>query len=321
MHAWENWVKRPQSVWVRKALFQVHLWTGIALGLYVFVVSLSGSLAVFNSELYSAFLPPPKTVEITGPPLSRAELRAAAQRTHPRAQITRINIWPDPHEAAVVSLGAPTYADQRFVDPYTGKDLGTARPFGLRMVSFFSQVHMNLLMGYRGRLVNGVGGSLASILSLTGIVIWWPGKRRWRDSLTVRRMANFKRFNWELHSAIGFWTFAFVFMWAITGVYLVFPRPFDAALTLIPYGQRIDFRVLAHPVHVGDFAGWPVKALWVIFGFAPPALFVTGCIMWWHRVLNPWWKRGFVASSPTTDRAGSPRIVEANAFHSERYGI
>src|ERR1700751_5598291 len=144
MNTWNNWVKRPQTLWFRRLLFQVHLWSGISLGVYIVAIYLSGSAAVFNNELYEAFLPAPKLVEITGPPLSRAELKTAAQRAHPRSTITRVNIWPDPREAAVVSLGAATYADQRFVNPYTGQDLGTARPFGLRMVSFISQLHMNL---------------------------------------------------------------------------------------------------------------------------------------------------------------------------------
>jgi len=311
MNGWEKWVRRPQKVWVRKALFQVHLWTGIALGIYVFLVCVSGSVAVFNSELYSAFLPAPRTVEITGPLLSRANLKAAAQRAHPGATITRINIWQNPHEAAVLSLGATTYGDQRFVDPYTGRDLGTARPMGLRMVSFFSQMHMNLLMGYDGRLMNGFGGFVASILSMTGIVIWWPGIRRWRASLTIRRNANPKRLNWDLHSAIGFWTFVIVFMWAITGAYLVFPRPFDSAMHLVPYaGKFVDLRVIAHPVHVGDFAGWPIKAVWVLLGLAPAVLFVTGFIMWWNRVLNPWRKRAFLIR-PRVSGFAVPRVASA----------
>lgn len=303
MNTWQKWIKRPQTIWLRKALFQVHLWTGIGLGVYVFVVCLSGSLAVFNSELYSAFLPQPKMVEIAGTRLSRDELLAAAQRAHPRATITRIQIWKDPREAAVVSLGAATYADQRFVDPYTGKDLGTARPLGLRMVSFFSALHMNLLMGYTGRLLNGGGGVLAAMLSITGMVIWWPGIRRWRRALTVRGGTNFKRLNWDLHSAIGFWTFAIVFMWAITGAYLVFPKPFDKLIAWVPSAPLLTNVGILHSMHVGDFGGWPVKALWVLLGIAPPILFVSGCIMWWYRVLNPWRKRAF------THR---PRVRELN---------
>ena len=39
-------------------------------------------------------------------------------------------------------------------------------------------------------------------------------------------------------------------------------------------------------VHFGNFAGWQVKALWVILGLTPPFLFVTGALMWWNRVLS-----------------------------------
>jgi uncharacterized iron-regulated membrane protein len=305
MNTWDQWVKRPQTIWFRRLLFQVHLWSGIGLGVYVLVVCLSGSAAVFNNELYVMFLPAPKMVEITGPPLSRAELKAAAQVTYPHATITRVNIWQDPRQAAVVSLGAATYADQRFVNPYTGQDLGTARPFGLRTVSFISSLHMNLLMGYSGRLINGVGGFLVAILSITGMVIWWPGIRRWRGSLTVRRNANPKRLNWDLHNTIGFWTFAIVFMWAITGAYLVLPKPFDKALSFIPAAARLINIGILRAVHVGNFGGWPVKVLWLVLGLAPPVLFITGFIMWWHRVLSPWVRNQSAARSRATNPAFS----------------
>lgn len=319
-NAWDQWVKRPQRLWLRRVLFQLHLWAGIGLGVYIIVIFLSGSAAVFNREIYTAFLPESKTVEISGPRLSAAELKAAAQRAHPGSPITRVTIWRDPHEAAIVSLGQATYADQRFMDPYTGKDLGTARPLGLRMVSFFSVLHMNLIMGYTGRLINGVGGFLTTVVNITGIVIWWPGIRRWRASLTLRRDVNVKRFNWDLHSVIGFWTFAIVCMWALTGTYMVFPSPFDKAINLLPHaGRFMDVFGIVHLLHVGDFAGWPVKVLWVVLGLTPPVLFVTGAIMWWNRVLNPWRKRQFVAAQVRT--SGHTTHPSATTLPSEGLGI
>jgi uncharacterized iron-regulated membrane protein len=48
-----------------------------------------------------------------------------------------------------------------------------------------------------------------------------------KRSLKIDFRANWKRLNWDLHSVVGFWMFALVFMWALTGVYLVFPRPFQ----------------------------------------------------------------------------------------------
>ena len=44
--------------------------------------------------------------------------------------------------------------------------------------------------------------------------------------------ANWKRLEWDLHSSAGFWTFAIVFMWAFTGIYLVFPDPFQRGLII-----------------------------------------------------------------------------------------
>ena len=175
----------------------------------------------------------------------------------------------DPHYAATITLGLGVNADQRLFDPYTGLDLGTARPLGLRLVSFFSQLHMNLLMDYTGRVVNGVGGFLVTALTLTGMIIWWPGIARWRDSLTVRWDTNLKRLNWSLHSAIGFWTSAIVLMWAVTGAYLVFPRPFNFIIDSLG-GRAISLGQIPHSIHVGDFGGWPVKAFGSRLAWCPP---------------------------------------------------
>jgi hypothetical protein len=47
-----QWLQRPQNVWLRRALFQIHLWTGVGVGLYVLAISISGSASVFRNEIY-----------------------------------------------------------------------------------------------------------------------------------------------------------------------------------------------------------------------------------------------------------------------------
>ena len=122
-------------------------------------------------------------------------------------------------------------------------------------------------------------------------MIWWPGIRRWRGSPQDLAGLQPKRLNWDLHSAIGFWTFALVLMWTVTGAhFLVFPKRFDAVIKLVT-GRVIPLGQIPHSIHVGDFGGWPVKALWVVLGLVPPLLFVTGFIMWWNRVVQPRLKR------------------------------
>ena len=54
MTLWQRWLTRPQEIWFRRALFQIHLWTGIAIGLYLVLISLTGSILVFRVELFLA---------------------------------------------------------------------------------------------------------------------------------------------------------------------------------------------------------------------------------------------------------------------------
>ena len=55
MTGWRRWVRQPQTVFLRKAAFQVHLWIGIGLGLYIVMLSLTGSFLVFRREMDEAF--------------------------------------------------------------------------------------------------------------------------------------------------------------------------------------------------------------------------------------------------------------------------
>jgi cytochrome b subunit of formate dehydrogenase len=96
---------------------------------------------------------------------------------------------------------------------------------------------------------------------------------------------------------VGFWTWAFSFMWGITGIYVVFPWPFQRIVGLIflpdifdprnSSDQRI-LRWLSY-LHFGEFGAhdWPLKVIWILAGLAPAVLFVSGFIMWWNRVLWP----------------------------------
>ncbi len=50
-----QWWRQPQKVWLRRALFQVHLWTGVGTGIYILLISISGSVLVFRIELHKKF--------------------------------------------------------------------------------------------------------------------------------------------------------------------------------------------------------------------------------------------------------------------------
>jgi uncharacterized iron-regulated membrane protein len=51
MSAWEHWIQHPERVWVRRHLFNIHLWVGAGAGLYIVLMSITGSMIVYRNEL------------------------------------------------------------------------------------------------------------------------------------------------------------------------------------------------------------------------------------------------------------------------------
>jgi uncharacterized iron-regulated membrane protein len=192
---------------------------------------------------------------------------------------------------------------------------------GMRLVSGLIDLHDNLLAGSTGRFVNGVGAVAVFLIALTGLVIWWPGVRTWRRSLSLRRGVGWKRFTWDLHSAAGFWSFVFVLVFAASGIYLCFPdtvaafadliepvtdenlgrRFVDDALYWLAYLHFGRINGIGIPCHGPGICDQTVKAVWATFGMAPAVMFVTGSIMWWNRVVRRWL------------RGTAPRDAEQNA--------
>lgn len=266
----------------------------MAVGLYVVIVCVTGSAVVFNPELSKKFSKNPPILSGTGAHLNQDQLKEAALKAYPDFTVRDVFTARNPDQAAEIWLDRDTETKHLFFHPYTGQDLGDSVPRGLRVLSWLLDAHVNLLYGENGRIVNGVGSIVLTLLCMTGAIIWWPGIKSWRRNLTIGLQANWKRLNWDLHNAIGFWTLLVVLMFALSGIYLVFPDPFTAVIAPDPtesdsanspgLGNEI-LNWLAR-LHFGRFAGWELKAIWVVLGLVPPVLFVTGALMWWNRVIR-----------------------------------
>jgi uncharacterized iron-regulated membrane protein len=212
----------PHSLWLRRALFQVHLWVGIATGLYILIISVSGSLIVFRRELDRMLCP-------------------GTLVTTPSGRI-------------VSTLCEPAW------------------------VSWMAEFHDHLGAGRTGLLVNGLGALAVTLMCVTGAILWWPGRARWRRSLVLRRDVSAQRFIWDLHSVLGFWLLLLVLMWALSGIYFAFPTVFNALTD--------DTTAWLARLHFGRAYGTFVEVLWVILGLVPCGLFITGTLMWWNRVVR-----------------------------------
>ena len=304
MTYFKQWIDQPRSVWLRRAIFQVHLWTGLSVGFYIVMLSVTGSVLVYSRELVSVLESPMPEFQPDRETMSLEEMTRAALHAYPGYDVTRIGTRVTQRRPAMsVDLALGDDIRERIFNPYTGEDLGDAFPVGVQAVFWLTSLHDDLLMGFNGRKINGVGSGVVTLLILTGAVVWWPGRKRIRRSVSLRWKSRWPRFTWDLHSALGFWVFALMLLWAVSGVYLAFPDPFSDLVDAISdpdaiLGDRPGDVALVWltRLHFGRFRDYPVlQALWAGLGLIPAVMFVTGSVMWWNRVLRK------VSSAPSEE--------------------
>ena len=218
-----QFLHRPQQLWWRKVMFQIHLWVGIVLALYVVVIGLTGSILVFREELTAAshrelFRAHGDPTVIASIETVYAQVRAA----YPDDSVQSIFLPYGQCENYTAYLSGPR-ALIVFADSADGHVIGQTDRARF-WISWVQKLHFCLLAGSVGELANGICAALLLILCLTGLILWWPGLRNWTQALSIRMYASWRRVNYDAHRAVGFWTLAIVCMWAVTGMTFVWSR-------------------------------------------------------------------------------------------------
>lgn len=248
-----NKQKTGHSPWVkfRKIFNDIHLWGGLISGVVVFIVCLTGTLYVYNTELREAALPGYYTVQNTGSkidPDSLLSLVAPAVK----GQVVGVKV-PFGAEKALAVLyrkksteeasggqgGRRRFPNQMMVNPYTGDVLGDpstvktktaefmGKMFGLHRWLLLNEIEKPIIEGVENRKlgswITGTATLLFLLGVLTGIVIWFPKKRRaWKNGFKIRWTANWKRVNHDLHNTLGLYTWLILFLMAVTGPFWSF---------------------------------------------------------------------------------------------------
>jgi uncharacterized iron-regulated membrane protein len=232
----------------------------------------------------------PRSVPMVGTRLIGEELRETLRRSYQGYEISSVFEGRRPESPVRVTLALQGVEIERLFDPYAARDIGLVYPPLLDAVEWVVDLHDNLLAGERGRIVNGVGATLFFLLTLSGALLWWPGKGRWTDNLLTGWPAKTRRFVQRVHVTFGFWSLPMVLVWGFTAIYFAFPDPFIWAIDSLG-GDPSDparpadaaMRALVY-WHFGRFGGMTGRLIWVVIGLIPAVLFVTGFIMWRMRV-------------------------------------
>ncbi|QNI30547.1 PepSY domain-containing protein [Alloacidobacterium dinghuense] len=252
----------PRKSWIRRALFQVHLWSGISVGIIATLVGISGSAIVYKNALDKILTPKLFQTASAEQRLSTDQLLAAAHAAHPGWSISYASIQQkynaQPPEPWVFYLVPPERRTTRltlaYFDPATGKELGTIGEAS-GIMNWLAELHFHLLGGPTGTIVNGIGAALLLLLCMTGIVLWWPGRHRLHSGFKIQWKARWLRLNWDIHSVFGFWCSIPLAIEAFTGVYYCFFVPMAAAMVFILGGDVHQWHEMSIPPRSTVIAG------------------------------------------------------------------
>jgi uncharacterized iron-regulated membrane protein len=223
---------RPRETWIRRVNFQIHLWVGIVLALYLTVIGVSGSILVLRIELGA--LTGANAWESRKAPAPRTDIAAVVRNLtarYPRYRIVSI-MAPGKTEPAFIARLIGRTQIRVGVDRDTGEVLGDVKR-GPAWLDTVERLHVSLFASRNGRILNGVGGAFLLLMCITGLMNWWPGVRNWKRALKVDFGRSWRRINFDLHSAAGFWTLAIISFWAVSGVYFAWPREIFALVNRI----------------------------------------------------------------------------------------
>jgi uncharacterized iron-regulated membrane protein len=204
---------------MKKLIGWLHLWLGLASGLVVVVVALSGSLLVFEDELEHLLEPSLFSVPAPAgtPRISLDVLAAMVKDQYPAYKPNKIEIQPVENSTVTFYLRKKEEKLMVVTNPYTGKVIKTANP-DKRFFVVVKNLHRYLCMGETGKVITGISCSMFALIILSGLVLWWPKRNNRKQRFKVKWNASFKRLNWDLHAIFGFYVHIFLFVIAVTGL-------------------------------------------------------------------------------------------------------
>ena len=222
----------------KKRTQKLHLVLGFASGLVVLVVSLTGSLLVFEHELEEAVAHERFFVESPGAQRLPADaLLARVRDAYPGRRVGGFEMDYDPRKTVRVQLEEPRTTV--FVNPYSGRIQGD-QAYETRFFTIVLKLHRYLLAGETGKAVTGVSCVVFVLMLLSGVVLWWPRNAAFlRDRLRIRLKARWRRVNYDVHSVAGFYAAFPLLVIALTGLVWSY-KPVNGALFQLLDGKPQD---------------------------------------------------------------------------------
>lgn len=216
----------------------LHLWLGLASGIVVFVVCITGAIWAFSPEIENWTQSYRHVEKQNKPFLLPSQLKEIAQKQFPKQIVSTVAYFEE-GKSVVVYYRGTDFRASAYINPYSGEVLKVVNDKN----DFFSIVitgHYTLWLGEIGGEMVRWGTLLFTVLLITGIVLWWPKNKaaakqrfwiRWKENV------KWKRKNHDLHNVLGFYSAWIVIFAALSGLVWTFESVSKAEYWLASGGE------------------------------------------------------------------------------------
>ncbi|WP_153797249.1 PepSY-associated TM helix domain-containing protein [Foetidibacter luteolus] len=204
----------------KKIILKAHLWLGLASGLIVLFLGITGCILAFEREIKHFTEPYQYVQQESKPFLPPTELKKIALAQLPDKKLHSIS-YGDKNKAAVAAFynADPEYYYLIHINPYSGQVLNLQN----MNTEFFRVV----LMGHFylwlppaiGQPIVASATLIFVVMIITGLILWWPkNKAARKQRFTIKWNAKWRRVNYDLHNVLGFYMTWIVIFIALTGL-------------------------------------------------------------------------------------------------------
>lgn len=228
LHTSDCLIVYRQKMTARKVVLTIHLYLGLAAGIFLAILGLTGSLMAFEGDLDHWLHRDLWYVHPARKPMPENDLVSIAQnRFHARVLAVQF-----PRQSNLAQVMQMTDGTAVYLNPYDGTVLGYT--VGLsnidRLLGYIHQIHLRLVpdprsapqLAEKGKIIVSCAGLLLLLLAPTGVILWWRAKR-----LTVQFKATNFKIPWhkvfhDSHQAIGIYAVLFLAIASFTGILIGF---------------------------------------------------------------------------------------------------
>ncbi|MBW2963036.1 PepSY-associated TM helix domain-containing protein [Mesonia aestuariivivens] len=205
----------------KKFVFQLHKILGLATGLVVFIVAITGCCWAFKDEIENLYSDYKKVAPQKAPILSPTKAKELGKKIFPTHTVHGTLFKKEDDAIEVIFYDAePEFYQSVFLNPYSGKVIQIDNHLS-GFFAFILKGHMRLWLPKSiGEQVVGVSILIFILIICSGFFLWLPKKRKnLKQRLTFdwKKTTRWKRKNFDLHTVVGFYVCALAFIIAFTG--------------------------------------------------------------------------------------------------------